>query len=208
MSETFCGLPFQHLCMGPEGTARLCCVTPDLVTEHGAPMSLNVHTMDEIWNSAYMRDIRRAMVKGERISACEVCYKNEALTGQSYRTSTGLLPVGRKPVTRAQMTEFGPRSGYKAESQPTFLKLEIGNLCNLKCRMCYSAASSQIERDPVHNIWNGGGEPLHAVWLGETARIGPEPFIGVRTSGVYPSELIEGEIRCWTDGRAIFHVPL
>jgi len=72
-SKTFCALPFQHLCFGPEGTARVCCVTTDLVTEHGAPMSLNTHTMEEIWNSAYMRKIRRGMLKGERISACQVC---------------------------------------------------------------------------------------------------------------------------------------
>ena len=99
MSKTFCALPFQHLCIGPEGTARTCCVSHDLVSEHGAPMSLNVHTMDEIWNSAYMRNIRRGMLKGERISACEVCYESEAASGQSYRTHTGLEPISRQPAT-------------------------------------------------------------------------------------------------------------
>jgi glutamate-1-semialdehyde 2,1-aminomutase len=208
MSKTFCALPFQHLCIGPEGTVRPCCVTEDLVTEHGAPMSLNTHSMDEIWNSAYMRNMRRGMLQGERISACQVCYQNEAASGQSYRTTIGLNPIADRPASRVEMNRYGAAAGFRVDERPGFIKLEIGNLCNLKCRMCYSAASSEIERDPVHSKWNGGIDPLHAVWRGETARIGPEPRIGVRTSGVHSQESIDDSVRCWTDGHAIFNIPL
>src|SRR5258705_8496452 len=127
MSDTFCALPFHHLCVGPEGTARMCCVTSDSVAEHGAPLSLNVNTVDEIWNSAYMRSVRHAMLAGERVSACEVCYRNEAATGQSYRTVTGLRPIAGRPVTQAEMKRFGARAGFRVDAAPTFLKLEIGN---------------------------------------------------------------------------------
>ncbi|HKV00038.1 MAG TPA: radical SAM protein [Vineibacter sp.] len=208
MSKTFCALPFQHLCVGPEGTARVCCVAHDLVSEHGAPMSLNLHTMDEIWNSAYMRNVRRGMLKGERISACEVCYESEAASGQSYRTHTGLEPIAGHKHSPASVSRYGAAAGYRVEQRPRFIKLEISNLCNLKCRMCYGAASSQIERDPVHSRWSGGVEPLHAIWRGQTARLGPEPRIGVRVSGLYPHEYYDNKLRCWTDGHAIFNVPL
>jgi glutamate-1-semialdehyde 2,1-aminomutase len=208
MSKTFCALPFHHLCIGPEGTARICCVAHDLVSEHGAPMSLNLHTMDEIWNSAYMRNIRRGMLKGERISACEVCYESEAASGQSYRTHTGLEPIFGRPQTAAAVAKYGAAAGFRVDQRPGFIKLEISNLCNLKCRMCYGAASSQIERDPVHSRWSGGVELLHAIWRGESARIGPEPRIGVRASGLYPHDYDDGVIRSWTDGHAIFNVPL
>jgi len=179
-----------------------------MVSEHGAPMSLNLHTMDEIWNSAYMRNVRRGMLKGERISACEVCYESEAASGQSYRTHTGLEPVSGYRQTPALMGKYGATAGYRVEQRPRFIKLEISNLCNLKCRMCYGAASSQIERDPAHSRWSGGVEPLHAIWRGQTARLGPEPRIGVRVSGLYPHEYYDNIVRCWTDGRAIFNVPL
>src|SRR5258705_13668622 len=135
MSNTFCALPFQHLCIGTEGTARMCCVTPDMVTEHGAPLSVTGNSMDEIWNSAYMRSARRAMLSGERVSACEVCYRSEAVTGQSYRTTTGLQPIAGRPVTQAEMKKFGRRTDFRVDAGPNFLKLEISNLCNLKCRM-------------------------------------------------------------------------
>lgn len=208
MADTFCALPFRHLCIGPEGTARICCMTDELVSEHGAPMSLSQHTMDEIWNSAYMRNIRRAMLKGERLSACDVCYASEAATGQSYRTSTGLQPFDGPPESISTMRKYGAAAGFRVDERPGFVKLEVSNLCNLKCRMCYGAASSQIERDPVHSRWSGGVEPMHAVWRGERARIGPEPRIGVRTSGLERHDIADGGYCRWTDGHATFSVPL
>src|SRR5215211_7692826 len=96
-SKTFCALPFQHLCVGTEGSARICCVTSDLVTDNGAPMSLTTHSMDEIWNSAYMRNVRRGMLEGKPLTACEVCYASENASGQSYRTNTGLQPIEDQP---------------------------------------------------------------------------------------------------------------
>jgi hypothetical protein len=207
-SKLFCALPFQHLCFGPEGTARVCCVTTDLVTEHGAPMSLSTHSMDDIWNSAYMRSIRRGMLKGERISACDVCYESEVLTGRSYRTVVGAQPIEGLPASRAELDRYGAKSGFRVDRHPGYIKLEVSNLCNLKCRMCYGAASSQIERDPVHGRWSGGVDPLHAVWRGDWARIGPEPRIGVRTSGLHAHEYLGDTVRCWTDGLAIFNMSL
>ncbi|MCW5745754.1 MAG: SPASM domain-containing protein [Alphaproteobacteria bacterium] len=117
MSKTFCALPFQHLCIGPEGTARVCCVAHDLVSEHGAPMSLNIHTMDEIWNSAYMRNVRRGMLKGERISACEVCYESEAASGQSYRTHTGLEPISGRRQSAATLAKYGAAAGFRVDQR-------------------------------------------------------------------------------------------
>src|SRR5262249_15559067 len=154
-----------------------------------------------------MRNIRRAMLKGERISACEVCYNSEAVSGRSYRTLVGLEPIPGKRLTQTDVKKL-LGAGYKINKQPSFLKLELGNLCNLKCRMCDSENSSEIERDPVHSSWRGGSDPLHAVWRGSVARIGPEPRIGVRTAGLYPTETLNGGLRSWTDGHAIFNVPV
>jgi glutamate-1-semialdehyde 2,1-aminomutase len=106
------------------------------------------------------------------------------------------------------MAKHGADAGYRVDQRPGFVKLEISNLCNLKCRMCYGGASSQIERDPVHSRWSGGVEPLHAIWRGDQARIGPEPRIGVRVSGLHAHEYYDGIVRAWTDGHATFNIPL
>jgi MoaA/NifB/PqqE/SkfB family radical SAM enzyme len=171
-------------------------------------MSLHLSPMKDIWNSAYMRNVRRAMLNGERLSACEVCYESEAASGQSYRTFAGLEPLEGVAVTPEQLTMYGARSGYRVDQWPQSIKLEIGNLCNLKCRMCYGGNSSQIERDRVHGRWSGGVDPLHAIWRGGTARIGPEPRIGVRSTGLFSVEDLGDSIRRWTDGHATFHIPV
>lgn len=208
MSKTFCALPFKHLCIGPEGTARTCCVSHELISDQGAPMSLTTSTLEEIWNSAHMRGIRRAMIRGEQISACEVCYESEAASGQSYRSHTGLEPIAGEKMDVGSVGTYGAEAGYRVVDRPAFIKLEVSNLCNLKCRMCYGGASSQIERDPVHSRWSGGVEPLHAVWRGATARIGPEPRIGITHSGLSAPEYVAGRLRSWTDGHAIFNIPV
>jgi glutamate-1-semialdehyde 2,1-aminomutase len=171
-------------------------------------MSLLTSPMDDIWNSAYMRNVRRAMLNGERISACEVCYESEAASGESYRTTTGAEPVEGLETTPEALMAYGTRTGFRVDQWPRFIKLEIGNLCNLKCRMCYGGTSSQIERDPVHSRWAGGADPLHAIWRGTVARIGPEPRIGVRSTGLYPPEDIGEAVRRWTDGHAVFNIPV
>jgi glutamate-1-semialdehyde 2,1-aminomutase len=164
--------------------------------------------MDDIWNSAYMRNIRRAMLNGERLAACEVCYNSEAASGQSYRTFAGAEPAEGVAATPEALMAYGPSTGYRVDEWPRYIKLEIGNLCNLKCRMCYGGNSSQIERDPVHSRWAGGGDPLHAIWRGARARIGPEPRIGVRSSGLFPTVHLSDGVRRWTDGHAVFNIPL
>ena len=44
---------------------------------------------------------------------------------------------------------------YRLVTTPSWLQLDVGNLCNLKCRMCCGYSSSRIDEDLVHRQWNG-----------------------------------------------------
>jgi hypothetical protein len=202
--DTFCQLPFHHLCVGTEGTARICCVTSAFVSEDGAPMSLYTRSFQEIWNSAYMREVRRKMLNGERLSQCEPCYKHEAATATSQRTYANSLVLADKPFEPDRLR----RANYHVEGIPGYIKLELGNLCNLKCRMCCPESSSEVERDPVHSRWTGAPDPLHAIWDNDEALIGPGPRIGVARRGVYDLERAGNEWVNWTNGLAQFDLPL
>jgi MoaA/NifB/PqqE/SkfB family radical SAM enzyme len=204
-SSVYCKLPFEHACICTEGTARICCVAQDVIRKDGMPMSLYTNTVEEIWNSDHMKEIRRAMASGERLDACMVCYANERATGRSYRTTVGIDPLDSGP-SASDFVGALERDGYHVSSRPSYVKLELGNLCNLKCRMCYGGNSSEIERDPVHSRWNGGDEPLHAIWEGAVAEIGPAMRIGISSSGILPRSGAEGFY--WTDGNAEFDVPI
>ena len=86
INKTFCILPWRHLEVIPVGTAKICCVAEQPISENGKPMSLYEHTVDDIWNSEHLRNVRRAMLNGEPVKDCTYCYRAEALQGSSMRT--------------------------------------------------------------------------------------------------------------------------
>ena len=58
-------------------------MTPDFIGKDDSPMSLYTHSLAEIWNSDYMRKVRRDMAEGKSLKQCEVCYQAEAASGTS-----------------------------------------------------------------------------------------------------------------------------
>ncbi|WP_119270169.1 SPASM domain-containing protein [Taklimakanibacter deserti] len=198
MADKFCILPWKHLTVGTEGAYKLCCMAHKVMTEGGAPMSVYHHSLEEAWNSDYMRDVRRAMLAGEAVPDCQGCYKNEAASGQSYRTTVAASMMDR-PVEEVRKETVA--NEFRVDEQPNFFKLELGSLCNLECRMCGSLTSSQIERDPVHSrwapSWSFDGIPL-VVWNADSAIIGPHPLVGVSQSGFSATEKAAEHRYCWT----------
>ena len=100
---------------------------------------------------------------------------------------------------------------YYEPLMPDHLHLEIGNVCNLKCRMCYSRYSSKIEQDPIHGKW-APKEVEPARWRGNAAIIGPSPVRGVEYTGFYgkwgdSGPNIHEPPRGWTDGNASILLP-
>lgn len=110
--------------------------------------------------------MRQAMVHGQTVSACELCYQEEALNGFSHRTimnqawKDGWLNA--KEETIEGLKAQAAARGYRAEL-PNSLGMIVGNPCNLKCRMCDGFNSSRIERDAVHAQWRGdpAGDPTY-----------------------------------------------
>ncbi|HYZ76161.1 MAG TPA: twitch domain-containing radical SAM protein [Gaiellaceae bacterium] len=158
MSETFCPLPWTHLIVRGDGGAQTCNWSSDRIRDDGVDMNVGRSSLESIWNSRHMRDIRRAMVAGRRVSACQACYATEELGGQSMRQQmlqrwqNGFLNEERATVETLKAE--AARHDFNVARRPRFLQLDVGNLCNLRCRMCSSGASSAINRDPVHRRWS------------------------------------------------------
>ena len=77
--DSFCIYPFMSLNIMPTGTAKPCCAFGTLLEEAGRPLSVYEHSISSIWNSQAMRDMRRDMVGGKPVAACEYCYNQERL---------------------------------------------------------------------------------------------------------------------------------
>jgi organic radical activating enzyme len=50
-----------------------------------------------------------------------------------------------------QRVEQAAENEQIVNTKPLYFDVRLGNLCNLKCRMCNNIFSSQIEKDPVHS---------------------------------------------------------
>ena len=143
ISPTFCVLPFMHLATNASGKYRVCCnSTPGenhIKDENGNPMTLDKHDIEEVWNTEFYQNIRHQLMTGERPQICQRCFSEEDAGVKSSRQSFN--ESWFNDSVQIQKTYDHPDIRY--------VDLRLGNLCNLKCRMCNPYASSQWVKE-----WN------------------------------------------------------
>lgn len=135
LPKTICMLPWISIETSPIGTARPCCLAREEITnEGGEKFQLNSHNLSTIYNSTYMQNLRKAFRNGEKPATCKLCW-DEELAG---RTS-------KRIYSRIRLKELYTQIDWDNDTpnQLWFLDLKLGNICNLKCRICGSWSSSK-----------------------------------------------------------------
>ena len=132
------------------GTYGFCCIAwrGFLKDEKGVAVHVSKSLPEEAWNAKSLRDVRRAMVKGEKLEVCNKCTFQEETGKHSYRqrhNEEWTQRLGEEEIYR-RVKETEENDGYLT-TPPDYLDLRLGNLCNLKCRMCNLFNSSQIEKE-------------------------------------------------------------
>lgn len=150
VSESFCVLPWMHLNVQPNGEVFQCCMAP-----HDRPVGdVTKNTLPEIWNNHSMKDIRRKMIKGIKPKLCQRCFMMEDNGVASPRnTFNEFFKKDIKSLTRN--TE---ESGHNNKFILKYWDFRWSNICNFKCRMCGTFASSKWEDDEkaLHGQTYGG----------------------------------------------------
>ena len=141
--DKFCVLPWISLEASPIGTVRPCCLADDeLVDDEGNKFSLLTADFADIQNSASMRGLREQFLAGEQPQTCRKCWNEE----RSGRTSKRMHTLDR-------MKHMGITSDWTADAKPLmFLDLKLGNICNLKCRICGAWSSSQFATEEINQL--------------------------------------------------------
>ena len=157
ISSTVCFIPWSNFVVGPDGRASFCCEVPEILTVDGRAGSIYRDSIDELWNADGLVEIRAAMARGEKPASCGVCWKREAAGGLSRRLLiNGAYGHLGGELALEQLPDEGRATDYRLERRPDWLVLELGNVCNLKCRSCSPLFSSRIAADPVHVAWSNG----------------------------------------------------
>ena len=92
-NKTFCMAPWSHTYLSPQSERRMCCASrekAEWATQYldsdkaDKDSSYNPGTLEDHWNSEYMKGIRRDLMAGKEIPQCQVC-NNKLLNVSIYR---------------------------------------------------------------------------------------------------------------------------
>ena len=130
----FCVLPWVSLEASPIGTVRPCCLATEEIRDNlGNKFDLNNASLNDITNSNDMNRMRKAFLNGWKPDVCKRCWSEEDAGRTSKRMHT--LDRLKDILKKETIWTEDPKDLY-------FLDLKLGNICNLKCRICGSWSSS------------------------------------------------------------------
>lgn len=156
-------LPWVSIETSPMGTTRPCCLAQDeIVDENGEKYDLNKTNLETVYRSQYMQDLRQQFRAGEKPETCSRCWEEEA----AGRTS-------KRMHSRIRLKELYPQVDWANDNpdQLWFVDLKLGNICNLKCRICGSWSSSKWAEEEMAYLPAGSNKKEHIAytWLKQGA---------------------------------------
>jgi MoaA/NifB/PqqE/SkfB family radical SAM enzyme len=116
------------------GTTRPCCMAHDEITdEFGRKYDLNETNLETAYRSQYMQNLRQQFRRGEKPKTCSRCWDEEAAGRDSKRIHS-----------QVRLKHLYDKVDWdnNTPDQLWFVDLKLGNICNLKCRICGSWSSS------------------------------------------------------------------
>jgi sulfatase maturation enzyme AslB (radical SAM superfamily) len=128
-SKTFCMHPFTGLATREDGAVKVCC--------RSQPVGwIQDQSIENIWNSDAMREVRRQVLCGERPEVCKPCFdlEDQGVESLRQRHINGVIPEARINLYPNALDNL--REDYSMPFEFPTMEIKLNNLCNLKCRMC------------------------------------------------------------------------
>lgn len=154
-SNIFCNAPWYELHIYWDGSLGFCCQESHKMypAEQDSIYNIKNTTICKWFDSQPMRSARMSMFGNKKNSFCSSCYAEESISGTSRRHRANQKSV---IFTRTAFKESYEQSpGYSKfeptreslgsyDGMPVDLHIDLGNYCNLACKMCNPRASSGI----------------------------------------------------------------
>lgn len=163
---TFCAIPFVSMVVNTDATIQPCCMmrrnTHRLKKDDGKIITIK-DKFEDAWNSNEMKSIRNAMISGNSLEGCKVCYLQESsgrVSNRQHANSEWSNKLGEAHMYK--LIDQAILKGGELDYSLAYLDLRLGNLCNLKCRMCSPFNSSQIAKE--HQDLEQRDEKYKVVW--------------------------------------------
>ena len=159
----FCMAPWTHTYLSPQMERRLCCSSREESTNFKQYIDSNdpdnkelkLLSLNDHWNSNYMKDIRVKLMAGEEIPQCATC-NHKLLNAQVYRQHFNKFYSN-------QIDEAFEKTNNNGETsmEVSSWDYRFSNLCSFSCRMCGDMLSSSWESE---NRKNGADYETKNLW--------------------------------------------
>ena len=162
-NKSFCAVPFVSIMVNTDTTVRYCCMVKGSFNKLKKEDNKSFYTckdnfIHDAWNSKDMRDIRKSMIAGDKIEGCSVCYmqeENGRTSNRQHSINEWEWRLGKENLN--DRVQQAIKNDGKLDDELVYLDLRLGNLCNLKCRMCNPWNSSQIFKEHLEIAENDTG---------------------------------------------------
>ena len=137
--KSFCILPWISVESTAAGWVKPCCMyNNNIVDTDNQPFNLSKNTLSDVWNSKDYTKLREQFLQGAKPTGCQKCWTEEA----SGKTSKRIRDNARFKHHFTKDIIKNPKMKY--------LDLKLGNVCNLKCRICGTHSSSKWIAEQQH----------------------------------------------------------
>ena len=143
-NDNFCVLPWVALEIRSDGHQSVCCLAEEMIKdEQGNLLTVTTSTLDETLTAHSMTELRRDFLAGKKPKTCDKCWRVEDSGGVSKRINT---------LDRLKHLGIADQKWTEDRKELLMYDLKIGNICNLKCRICGGYSSSQIATEELPKV--------------------------------------------------------
>jgi hypothetical protein len=165
----FCNVPWYEVHIYWDGSLGICCAEDRKLHSDDIKYNIKNMSLSDWFNSEPVRHFRKSLLDNTRTDICSRCYHDENMggTGRRHRANQKSVIFTRTAfefsfeqspgIEHFKLSEV---DGF-TDTMPIDLHIDLGNYCNLACKMCWSGASSTIA---VQNVKWGLEE--HRQFLG------------------------------------------
>lgn len=162
-AKIFCNTPWYEAHIYWDGGLGICCQESRRLS---TTYNIKTTSLRDWFNSDPVKQLRQEVLSNTPTDVCSRCYHEEEYSGTSRRHRSNQKSVIFTKTAFQRSFEQSPGRGHFTEDGitdklPIDLHIDLGNYCNLACKMCWSGASSRIASQYVK--W---GHEDHRQYLG------------------------------------------
>lgn len=154
-SNIFCNSPWYEMQIYWDGSLGFCCQASHKAydDEHSSKFNLKTMTIKEWFNSEPMKLSRLSMFGNQKNSICKTCYvyEDHGSTSRRHRANQKSVIFTKSAFEESYLQsphykhfEYSRNNFGLTNTMPIDLHIDLGNHCNLACKMCHKKASSTI----------------------------------------------------------------